>query len=154
MLKPYSSWLYPKLSLILVSKNMEGNREIIVFDSTCLLCNRAVHFILKFSLKNSFNFTSIESDASKRILLQLNQKTFEFDSLALWKNQELFYKSKAIEQIMRKIPITYPLFILFLLPRSLKDSLYDYVAKNRYSWFGKTDTCKFIPDNDSNQFLK
>ncbi len=128
--------------------------EIIVFDSSCLLCNRAVHFILKFSLKNSFHFTSIESDASKRILLQLNQKTFAFDSLALWKNDVLLYKSKAIEQIMLKIPVTYPLFIFFILPRSLKDSIYDYVAKNRYKWFGKTNTCKFITEKDANLFLE
>ncbi len=133
---------------------MKKEREIIVFDSSCLLCNRAVHFILKFSLKNSFHFTSIESDASKRILLQLNQKTFEFDSLALWKNENLLYKSKAVEQIMYKIPLTYPLFIFFILPRSLKDKLYDYVAKNRYKWFGKTDSCKFIPQNDPYLFLE
>ncbi len=128
--------------------------EIIVFDSSCLLCNRAVHFILKFSLKNSFYFTSIESDASKRILLQLNQKTFEFDSLALWKNESLLYKSRAVEQIMRKIPLTYPLFVFFILPRSLKDYVYDCVAKHRYKWFGKMNSCKFTPENDPRLFLK
>ncbi len=133
---------------------MKKEREIIVFDSSCLLCNRAVHFILKFSLKNSFYFTAIESDASKRILLQLNQKTFEFDSLALWKNETLLYKSRAVEQIMRKIPLTYPLFVFLILPRSLKDYVYDCVAKHRYKWFGKTNSCKFTPENDSRIFLK
>ncbi len=113
------------------------NNSIILFDGDCTLCNSSVKFIIKHDSKRYFLLTSLQSDAAKNILLQLHQKSFEnFDSVVLVSQQKVYYKSDAALRIARHLDGVIKIFYFFMIiPRPLRDLVYDYVAKNRYRWF-------------------
>lgn len=113
------------------------NDSIILFDGDCNLCNSSVKFIIKHDSKRHFLLTSLQSDAAKNILLQLHQKSFEnFDSVVLVSQQKVYYKSDAALHIARHLDgIIKFCYIFMIIPKPLRDMVYDYVAKNRYRWF-------------------
>lgn len=113
------------------------NNSIILFDGDCNLCNSSVKFVIRHDSKKHFLLTSLQSDAAKNILLQLHQKSFEnFDSIVLVLQQKVYYKSDAALRIARHLDGIIKIFYFFLIiPKPLRDLVYDYIAKNRYRWF-------------------
>jgi predicted DCC family thiol-disulfide oxidoreductase YuxK len=134
--------------------NFEG-KSIIFFDGVCNLCNSSVNFIIKHDKKKQFLFASLQSDAAKEILLQYNSKKINLDSIVLLDNGKLFEKSTAALRISKHL--NYGLFLLYIfiiIPTFIRDYLYDYIAKNRYKWYGKKDSC-MIPTKDlKSRFLE
>ncbi len=126
------------------------NSSIILFDGVCNLCNGSVQFVLKHDAKKHFLFASLQSDAATNILLQLNRKSFKnYDSIILVENGEVFIKSTAALRIAKKLTGLISFFYVFIIvPKPLRDLVYDYIAKNRYKWFGKKSQC-MIPDKES-----
>ena len=128
-------------------------KNILLFDDQCLICNRAVQFLLKFSRKESFYFASLTSDAAKTILLQQGEKKFKFDSLVFYDGQNIYYKSAAFWKIVRHTPILFVMYPLSLIPRKLQNICYDYVARNRYAWFKPLNECLILDQDKKNLFL-
>ena len=130
------------------------DKSIILFDGICNLCNSSVRLILKNDTKEAFLFSSIQSDASQKLLLQLNRKNNQLKSILLVENGEIFEKSEAVLRIAAKLRFPWNLARLFvILPKSWRDRIYDYVARNRYSWFGKKDKCVYRIDAYENRFI-
>ncbi len=126
------------------------NKSIILFDGICNLCNTSVNFIIKHDKKNRFLFASLQSDAGQELLLQFNSKKNlnKIDSIVLIVENKIYYKSTAALQIAKQLKFPYNLLIvLHIIPKCLRDYLYGFIAKNRYKWFGKQDTCK-VPNNE------
>jgi len=131
------------------------NSSIILFDGVCNLCNGSVQFVLKHDVKKRFLFASLQSDAATNILLQLNQKSFKnYDSIILVENEKVFIKSTAALRIAKKLKgLVSLIYVFIIVPRPLRDLVYDYIAKNRYKWFGKKSKC-MIPNKEiANRFL-
>ncbi|MGB0837668.1 MAG: thiol-disulfide oxidoreductase DCC family protein [Flavobacteriaceae bacterium] len=126
---------------------------VLIFDGHCTLCDFSVQFIKKFTRDSNLRFTSNTSDASKRILLQVGEKKFKFDSIVLYKEGELLYKSDVLKYLILKTPVLYPFCILLLLPKPFQDSCYDYIAENRYRWFKPLETCKVPKPEERHLFL-
>jgi len=135
---------------------MQSNdqKSIILFDGICNLCNASVRFILKRDQTKQFLFTSLQSDASKKLLLQYKVKKIGMDSILLIEDGKIHQKSTAVLKICRHLNWPWKMFsVAHHLPESFRDRIYDLVAKYRYQWFGKKDSCTMMMPEFKNRFI-
>lgn len=134
-------------------KNNEAN-PIILFDGVCNLCNSSVNFIIKHDPEAQFLFASLQSDAAKKLLLQHNSKKITLNSIILIEKGKIYKKSTAALKIAKHLNGLYPItYIFILIPPFVRDFVYDYIAKNRYKWFGKKESCSIASPTLKNRFL-
>lgn len=125
------------------------HKKIILFDGVCNLCNSFVNKIIKKDKKNIFVFASLDSEIGKEITDYLNIDTTKIESIILYEpNISYELKSTAALQIVKEFGgFWWFTQIGYLLPQTIRDGIYDIVAKNRYKWFGKKDSC-MIPTQE------
>ena len=123
--------------------NLPENKKIILFDGVCNLCDNAVQHIIKHDKKDVFRFVPLQSDLGKEILNYLKIDTCKMDSIILYEpGIAYFYKSDAALEIAKDLGDFSKWSIIFkIVPSSLRNPIYDYVARNRYKWYGKKDAC-------------
>ncbi|MDR0193812.1 MAG: DCC1-like thiol-disulfide oxidoreductase family protein [Myroides sp.] len=128
------------------------NKKIVLFDGVCNLCDNAVNKIIKADNTDQFRFVSLDSDKGKEILNYIGIDRAKIDSIVLYEPGIAYYiKSKAAFQIALKLGGFYSLVNIFsVLPTGITDKMYDYIAKNRYKWYGKKESC-MIPSEDIKQ---
>lgn len=125
-----------------------------MFDSACNFCNAGVNFIIDNDPQKIFRFAALQSKAGKALLKKFNLSADALDTAALIENGKAHTKSSAALRIMRKLRQPFPLFsFLFLVPPFLRDATYDIVAKNRYRWFGRRDSCRIPSPELKSRFL-
>ncbi len=116
--------------------------SLILFDGLCSLCNASVQWIIARDPKALHRFASLQSEPARRALQRANAPATLPDSIILIDAQGLHTKSTAALRIARRLGFPWSLAALALvLPRFLRDPLYDFIAARRYSWFGKRDKC-------------
>jgi predicted DCC family thiol-disulfide oxidoreductase YuxK len=116
--------------------------DIVIFDGVCNLCARSVQFILRHESGPQFLFSPVQSAAGARILLAHGFSPTEVDSFVLVSDGKVFTRSSAALRIARQFKGSWQLLRVFwIVPKPLRDLLYDFVARNRYSWFGKAESC-------------
>lgn len=121
---------------------------ILFFDGQCNLCNTSVQFVIKRDRKEKIKYASLQSDLAKVMLPKELIETDSLSSLVLLENGTMYTKSTAALQIAKKLKGLWPSLSLFLLvPKFARDAVYDFIAKNRYRWFGKSDHC-MMPTSD------
>jgi predicted DCC family thiol-disulfide oxidoreductase YuxK len=119
------------------------NKATLLFDGSCYLCNGTVNFILKKDKNNQFRFLAIQSKEGKRVLENYSLP-LETDSVILIYKGRAFIESDAALEIVRLLSAPWKwLAILECVPKKWRDKMYRWIAKNRYSWFGKKDSCDF-----------
>ena len=125
------------------------HKKIILFDGLCNLCDATVQFIIKRDTKDVFRFVSLQSDLGRELLQKLPIEFQLIDSVILYESEKVFfYKSQAVFEIVKSIGgIYYCLLIFKLLPNAITNSVYDFIAKNRYRWWGKKESC-LVPSKD------
>ena len=127
--------------------NLE-NKLIILFDGVCNLCNNSIQFIIKRDKKQHFLFASLQSDAAQDILLQFQLKNSDFDSIIFIENGKIYQKSTAILKISTYLGGLWKLnYGFIIIPKFIRDTIYSFIAKNRYKWFGKKNVC-MIPTKE------
>lgn len=128
------------------------NKKIVLFDGVCNLCDNAVNKIIKADDTDQFRFVSLDSDKGKEILNYIGIDRTKIDSIVLYEPGIAYYiKSKAAFQIASKLGGFYTLVNIFsVLPTGITDKMYDYIAKNRYKWYGKKESC-MVPSEDIKQ---
>ena len=119
------------------------NKKIILFDGVCNLCNDAVLKVIKHDTKNDFVFASLQSKSGQDIINHLKIDASKLDSIILYEPGVSYdVKSTAALNIMSAFGGIWSLSkILLFLPESFRNYVYDYIAKNRYKWFGKKESC-------------
>jgi predicted DCC family thiol-disulfide oxidoreductase YuxK len=116
--------------------------SIILFDGVCNLCNGAVQFVIKRDNKNQFLFASLQSGEGKQILEDRNFPMNKMDSFFLIENGKVYDKSTAALKVLKKLSGPWSLLYGFIIvPRFIRDGVYNWIAKNRYQWFGRKDEC-------------
>ncbi len=126
-------------------------QPLLLFDGICNLCNTSINYIIKRDKRQLFKFASLQSDAAKQVLLQFNEKKYSIDSIILICNNSIYYKSSAILKLLSIMGGIYSVSAIgYIIPKKLRDKLYDYIAKNRYKWFGKRESC-MLPTTDLEQ---
>ena len=132
-----------------------SQQSVIFFDGVCNLCNSTVQFIIKKDTKNVFYFASLQSDAAKNILLQYAERNFELNSIVFISNNTVYIKSSAVLRIFRNLGGGYKLlFVFWIVPKPIRDFVYDYIARNRYKWFGQKDQCMLPNEAIKSRFLE
>jgi predicted DCC family thiol-disulfide oxidoreductase YuxK len=117
-------------------------RNIVLFDGICNLCTGSVLFILKHDREAVFRFASLQSTAGREILGLCGMPAGYAESILYIEDGQLYTKSEAALRIARRLDGLWPgLAILRILPASLRDELYDWIARNRYEIFGKRRSC-------------
>ena len=131
-----------------------NNNPILLFDGYCNLCNNSVQFILKYEKNTDLVFTSLQSEAGISLLKQYNINPLNLDSLVFIKNNKFHTKSSAALLLTPYLKGLYPLlYSLLIIPPFIRNTVYDYIARNRYKWFGKAESC-MMPDKElMNRFL-
>ena len=113
---------------------------IVLFDDICSLCNASVQFIIVRDPHAVFRFASLQSETGAALREKFGVP--EVYSLVLLEDGRYYMKSSAALRICRRLAGVWKLFYIFwLVPKPLRDYVYDFVAKHRYEWFGKRDHC-------------
>ena len=124
------------------AREQAGSQQIVLFDGVCNFCNGVVTFILARDKHRRFKFAPLQSRAAAEILQRFQIPSDSRDSVVLVDRGRCYTRSTAVLHIFRQLRGLWPLLYVFvLIPRALRDSLYDAFIKRRYRWFGKQDTC-------------
>jgi predicted DCC family thiol-disulfide oxidoreductase YuxK len=119
-----------------------GSSPIILFDGVCNLCNRSVQFILKRDRRGLFRFASLQSPIGQSLLHKSGLPSDHLDSFVLVDNEKVYTRSSGALRVLKLLGGTWSiLYGLWIIPRPLRDKLYDWVAQHRYRWFGKEENC-------------
>ena len=133
---------------------MKNINFIVLFDGLCNLCNSSVNFIIKRNNLGKFKFASLQSEIGIELTNKYYIDTNVVDSIVLIKNDKVFIKSDAVLEILKDLLIGWRLFrIGIILPKFMRDWIYDIIAKHRYRIFGKKDECPIPPKDVQDKFL-
>lgn len=116
--------------------------HIIIFDGVCNLCNGFVQFIIRHDKKEQFQFASLQSAFGQSFLKENKLAAENFDTIIVIKNKTILTHSSAVMEVIKNLSGGWKLFYAFIIiPKPLRDMGYRWLAKNRYRWFGKRETC-------------
>ena len=116
--------------------------SIILFDGVCNLCNGAVQFVIKRDNKNQFLFASLQSDEGKKILEEYHLASDKMNSFFLVENKKVYDKSTAALRVLKNLNQLWSfLYVFIIVPKFIRDDIYNFISKNRYKWFGRKDEC-------------
>ena len=121
---------------------MKKSKKIILFDGVCNLCNGAVIFVIQRDKNDRFRYAALQSEVGRTLAGKHGINTSKTDSIILIEDDRCYTKSSAALRIARYLSGGYPLLYGFMiLPKFIRDRLYDVIARNRYQWFGKRENC-------------
>jgi predicted DCC family thiol-disulfide oxidoreductase YuxK len=119
--------------------------NIVLFDGVCNLCSGSVQFIIKRDVKRIFKFASLQSSFGQQQLDKFELNKNLLHSIILLRGEQVFQRSDAALEIAKQLSGGWPVFYIFkILPRFLRDGIYNLISRNRYRLFGKKDAC-WIP---------
>jgi predicted DCC family thiol-disulfide oxidoreductase YuxK len=129
---------------------MNADKGIVLFDGVCNLCSGAVRFILARDPAGRFRFASLQSDAAQRLLKGAGVA----ETIVLLQGGKIYTRSAAALRIARGLRFPWPLFYAFVaVPRPLRDLVYRWVARHRYAWFGKRESCLLPTPETRGRFI-
>lgn len=124
---------------------MKENGPILLFDGVCNLCSSSVQFVLKRNKKGNIRFASLQSEFGQKALKDSQLPIDYINSLVLLENGKTYVKSDAALRLSKHLNGFWKVGSVFLVvPRFIRNAVYDLIAKYRYNWFGKMDVC-WIP---------
>lgn len=127
-------------------------KGIILFDGVCNFCDSSVQFIIKHDRKTYFQFASIQSEIGQKYVEE--HQLHSIDSIIVIENNQAFTKSSAALKIAKQFSGLWKLLLVVkIIPRPIRDKGYDFIAKNRYKWFGKRDVCRIPTVEERERFL-
>ncbi|MEK6451077.1 MULTISPECIES: thiol-disulfide oxidoreductase DCC family protein [Myroides] len=131
------------------------NKKIILFDGVCNLCDNTVQKVIKADKNDQFRFASLDSEIGKQILDYIGVDRQKMDSIVLYQPGISYYlKSQAAFKIASYLGLPYSLINIFsVFPKALTDIGYDFIAKNRYKWYGKKESCMIPNESIKQKFL-
>ena len=133
---------------------MTSDQPIILFDGVCNLCNGAVNFVIDRDRRQRFRFASLQSEVGEGLLAQYRLPPEYLRSLVLVENNRVYTRSTAALRIARHLDGIWPLcYVFMVLPPAIRDYLYNFVARNRYRWFGKSESCRYPTAAERQRFL-
>jgi predicted DCC family thiol-disulfide oxidoreductase YuxK len=128
---------------------------VVLFDGECQFCNRSVQFILRRDPAGYFRFAPKQSPVAERLLRKAGQEREQMpESIVLLEGDRVFLRSTAALRIARRLNGFWPLLSLFLIvPAFLRDAVYNGIARNRYRFMGKRESCMLPSPEIRERFL-
>jgi predicted DCC family thiol-disulfide oxidoreductase YuxK len=136
-------------------QGLPENKKIVLFDGICNFCNSSVQYIIKHDKNDVFRFVSLQSELGQKIIKHIGISGKHIDSVVLYEpGKAYYYKSTAALEIAKYLTgfLNYGT-VLRIIPSGLRDVLYDYIATNRYKWFGKQESCMIPSEELKAKFL-
>lgn len=128
-------------------------QPILLFDGECVFCNKSIQFFLKRERTKKIHFAPLESEIGKALksYFEIDEKN---DSIILIRNHDAYIKSCAALRLTNYMRGLWPVLIIFVvIPPFLRNIVYDFIAKRRKKWFGRTESCSMINADDKKRFL-
>ena len=125
-----------------LTENKHQLDNVVIFDGVCNLCARSVRFILDHEADQTLRFTPLQSPAGTRLMHDLGLDPEDASTFVLIADGKAYVKSDAAIRLSRYFRRAWkPLGIIKIIPRQIRDWAYDVVARKRYRWFGRLDSC-------------
>ena len=119
-----------------------NDNPVILFDGICNFCNSAVNFTLKRNKKANIRFAPMQSEAGQKLLQQYNLPADDMQSFIFIEGGVVYKQSTAALKVCRHLRGLWPLCYGFIIvPKFIRDGIYNWIAKNRYKWFGVQQAC-------------
>jgi predicted DCC family thiol-disulfide oxidoreductase YuxK len=128
---------------------------VVLFDGVCNLCNGSVRFVIERDPHKHFQFAPLQSETATTLIGGTANPLAMPDSIVLVDDGRFYVRSTAALRIARRLRFPWPLLWVFMaVPRPLRDWVYDVIARHRYGWFGKRDTCMVPTKEIRDRFLE
>lgn len=135
-------------------EEVQKEHALVLFDGVCNLCNNSVNFIIDRDPGAYFKFAALQDEAVKPLFSRYDLSPEYLDSIVLIEDGQCYRNSTAALRIARRLKGGWPLFYAFIIiPRPFRDLVYGWIARNRYRWFGKRDTCRLPTSELRARFL-
>jgi predicted DCC family thiol-disulfide oxidoreductase YuxK len=132
-----------------------NNQPIILFDGVCNFCNSAVNFVIKRNSKSNILFAPLQSEAGQKLLQQYNLPADDMQSFIFIEKGIMYKQSTAALKVCRYLKSLWPLcYVFIIVPKFIRDGIYNWIAKNRYKWFGIRQQCMIPTPEVKARFLK
>lgn len=129
--------------------------SIILFDGICNFCNSSVNFIIDRDYKNRFRFAPLQSGSGKELLEKFNLDADNLKTIILIEDGRYFTKTTAVLRIAKKLRGFWKFFYVFIIiPPFIRNIFYNIIARYRYRWFGKKETCRIPTSEEKTKFLE
>ncbi|MCI4670271.1 MAG: DCC1-like thiol-disulfide oxidoreductase family protein [Bacteroidia bacterium] len=128
--------------------------RVIIFDGICSFCNASVDLLMRWDKNKRFRFTANQNESGKTLLEEAGFDSTQVETIYYYEDGQMYTKSTAILKIARQLPFPFPLaYVFMVVPKFIRDGIYSFIAKNRYRWFGKRDTCRVPTPEERARFL-
>lgn len=136
------------------STNPVQQQAVILFDGVCNFCNGTVNFLLRQDKKMRFRFAALQSEAGQALLAQYGLSKENLDTFILLDNGKVYRRSTAALRVGNNLPWYWQWTQVFrIVPPFIRDGVYNFIARNRYKWFGKKATCMLPTPGMQSRFL-
>lgn len=133
---------------------LSKTNPILLFDGVCNLCNGAVQFVIKHGSKNNLRFAALQSEIGQQILAHFDLPKEDIFSVILVENEKIYLRSNAALRMYKNMGGIWSLMYFFIIvPRPIRDAVYNFIAKNRYKWFGEKESCMIPTPELKSRFL-
>jgi predicted DCC family thiol-disulfide oxidoreductase YuxK len=133
---------------------VQHDTSIILFDGVCNFCDGAINFVLKQDKKDVFRFAPLQSQTGQKLLAQYQIPKKDFESFILIQDGKAYQKSTAALKVLNQLPWYWKALQAFwIVPKFIRDGIYDFIAHNRYKWFGKKEVCMIPTPEMRSRFL-
>lgn len=140
--------------LFLVVLLLLMEQPVILFDGVCNLCNSVVKLVIRQDTDGRLKLAPLQSTAAQKLLALHRLPQKDFETFLLLQNGQVYQKSAAALKVAKYFKWYWQwLQLLWILPAPLRDAVYTFIARNRYRWFGKKETCMIPTENTRKRFL-
>jgi len=131
------------------------SQPILFFDGVCNLCNSTIDYVIRKDASETIRFAPLQSDTAAKLLPDHNIDPNDLDTVILLQDSQVYTRAAAAIRIMDIIGgwMKIPAFIGKLMPSFISNAIYRLVARNRYRWFGKEETCRIPTAAEATRFL-
>jgi predicted DCC family thiol-disulfide oxidoreductase YuxK len=134
--------------------NVGAKDKVILFDGVCKLCNAWSKFLIKYDKQHIFALCSVQSDEGKEILLHFGFPSEFYETMLYIEGNHCHQQSDAFFKVISKLGYPWKIICIFwLIPKSIRNWLYDRIALNRYRLFGKYNYCTLPSSDHEARFL-
>ncbi|MEM9022451.1 MAG: DCC1-like thiol-disulfide oxidoreductase family protein [Bacteroidota bacterium] len=132
----------------------DPNNAVVLFDGVCNLCNRAVDFLIRRNNQRNIYFLPLQDPQAQEALAGKTVPADFLSTILVLEENRVYVRSTAVLRLLPKLRGGWPaLYALIIIPRFLRDAVYKLVARYRYRWFGKRDTCRLPTPEERALFL-
>ncbi len=137
------------------TSNIPKDKPILLFDGVCNLCNGFVQFIIKNDPNAKFRFAALQSEVGQQLLQEAKMSMNDLNTVVFYDEEKFYTHSDVGLRVARHLGGFWNLFLIFnILPKFIRDGIYNWIAKNRYRWFGKQESCMLPTPELKARFLE